>query len=162
MNLYDLEENIAKAQSMLYVNEDGVLQGHSEMIAEYDSLLLSKTDKVESLAIYHKNELAISKMIAEEIKNLQKRKKAHETKAESLKTYLSNYVGSKMETSKVKITFRKSQALAYSEDFHAEDLAQELQTIKITPNAAAIKSRLKSDISIVGVQLVEKQNIQIK
>ena len=162
MNLYNLDENIAKAQSMLYVNEDGVLQGESEMIAEYESLLLSKTDKIESLAIYHKNELAKAAMITAEIKNLQSREKAHKSKAEGLKTYLSNYVDSKMETSKVKITFRKSQALAYSEDFHAEDLAQELQTIKITPNAAAIKSRLKSDISIDGVQLVEKQNIQIK
>jgi len=162
MNLYELDENIKKALSVLYVDEDGVLCGHDDMIDELDSLLLSKTDKIESLAIYHKNELSDSKAIAEEIKNLQTRKKSHEIKAEGLKTYLSSYVIDKMETPRVKISFRKSAGLSYAEDFFAEDLPTELQTIKITPNAAAIKSRIQRGEIVEGVALVEKQNIQIK
>ena len=132
------------------------------MIAELDSLLLSKTDKIESLAIYHKNELVFADMIDAEIKALQKRKKAHQTKAEGLKTYLSSYVTDKMETPRVKISFRKSAGLSYAEDFFAEDLPTELQTIKITPCASAIKSRIQRGEIVEGVALVEKQNIQIK
>jgi len=162
MNLYDLGENIAKAQSMLYVDEDGILQGHSDMIAELDSLLLSKTDKIEALAIYHKTETAKAAMITVEIKSLQSRQKAHKVKAESLKAYLANYVTDKMETPKVKISFSNSEKLSYSENFLAEDLPIGCQRIKVEPEASAIKALIKSGSKFKEVQLVKNKNIQIK
>jgi hypothetical protein len=162
MELYEINEKIAKAHELMYVDEDGVLCGQDDMLDELEGLLLSKTDEIESLALWHKNELATEEAIAKEIKSLQDRKKAHKSKAEWIKTYLSNYVEGKLETPKVKVSWRKSTALSYSENFHVEDLPEELQRVKREPNATAIKSRLKSGEKVENVVAVEKQNIQIK
>ena len=68
--------------------------------------------------------------------------------------------GEKFETTKVRLSFRKSESLEISEgaDIPAEYLKQKDPDI----DKVELKKAVKAGLVLDGVQLVEKQNLQIK
>lgn len=125
--------------------------------------------KADNIACMLKNIEAEVKAIKEEEANLATRRKTKEKAYERLKEYLSATLQSlsidKVETSRNKITFRKSESVEIDDTFiewaqnNREDL---LKYSAPTADKTEIKKLLKGGAELQGAQLISKQNIQIK
>lgn len=126
----------------------------------YESLQMERDAKIEGVACWFKNLKSDIDALKEEEKNLASRRKALETKRESLKGWLAYAcAGSKFSTSKVAISWRKSTAV----DVYDSALLTD-EFINYTPsvNKTAIKEAIKEGRQVEGAQLVENNSIQIK
>jgi len=166
MTLYEINQEIESVLENAIDLETGEIS--EEALQKINELQIAKDAKVENVALWHKNLIAESKAIADEIKALQERKKSIEKKLEWQERYLELALqGQKFETAKVQISYRKSQAV------EIDDLDKfivgykdnpDLVTVKIdyAPNKTEIKKMLKEGQEIMGAVLVERQNMQIK
>ena len=167
MRLYDINETIEQLLSQ--VDDDGELpESVFEKIAE---LQIGETEKIESISCFIKDLRAESAEIAEEAKRLQARKKAKESKQERLEAYLSGYLQStgksKFETSRVVLSFRKSEAVdVLDEDavikFADQHIDMGLIKTKAEVVKTAIKAAIKSGIDVPGAAIIERQSLQVK
>lgn len=157
MNLYEIKQEFEKAIEECVDMETGEIINPTRL----DELNMVLTDKRENVALYIKNLSAEAKAIDEEAKNLTNRKRVLNNKVEGLKKYLAdNLEGHKFETAKVVVSFRKSEQLEINSIEHipAEYLiSQEPKIDKV-----ALKNSIKQGAVINGVQIITKQNIQIK
>lgn len=157
MNLYEIKQEFEKAIEECVDMETGEIINPTRL----DELNMVLTDKQENVALYIKNLSAEVKAIDEEAKNLTNRKRVLNNKVEGLKKYLAdNLEGHKFETAKVVVSFRKSEQLEINSTEHipAEYLiSQEPKIDKV-----ALKKSIKQGAVINGVQIIAKQNIQIK
>ena len=97
----------------------------------------------------------VSKETVERINQL-----AAKNKAESLKRYLEMALGGeKFKTSKVSISYRKSEIIEIDE---IEKLSDKFIKIEKKADKKAIKVAIKEGAEIVGARIVENNNIQIK
>jgi hypothetical protein len=136
---------------------------------QLEALEMQRDEKIESVALWYKNLLSDAEAYKAEKEAFAEREKAAKNKAESLKKWLTDALGGeKMSTSKVAISFRKSEAveignedafIAWAQKSNRDDLLT-YQTPKV--NKTAVKSALTSGEKIDGANLVKKQNIQIK
>lgn len=152
-NLYQINEQILGCVDM----ETGEIVDMDKL----QELQLEFDQKVEGIACWIKNLLSEAKALKEEKDNLAARQKACENKAESLKEYLQTALGGqKFKTPKVSISYRKSEQVQVDD---ISKLGNEYLKFK-EPEAdkTKIKQDLKAGVQLAGVQLVEKQNIQIK
>ncbi|MCW9717381.1 siphovirus Gp157 family protein [Avibacterium sp. 21-599] len=104
-----------------------------------------------------------------EIKRLSAMKKARQNRIEEVKNYLKYNMQKtgifKIESPLFKIAYgeRKQSAVEIDENlFLANNLDENLVTIKITPNKSAIKEALKRGESVMGARLVDSQVLSIK
>lgn len=152
-NLYEID-----AQIMACVDyETGEIIDEEKLQA----LQLEFNQKVEGIALWIKNLLAEAKMIKEEKDNLAERQKSCENKAASLKKYLSSALdGEKFKTAKVSVSYRKSESVEIEDISLLDD--DYLKFKEPEADKTKIKAALKNGVSLEGVTLVEKNNIQIK
>lgn len=161
MTLYEIDRQILECLDL----ETGEITDAERL----DALQIERDIKLENTALYIKNLLAEAEAIKAEEKNLAERRKAKENKVESLKKYLADALaGGKFESAKVNISFRKSEAIEIKEPemllFYLENrgfeecIKYEAPKIQLTP----LKRLIKEGRELPGVELVEKQNIQIK
>ena len=109
MTLYEINQEIESVLENAIDMETGEIS--EEALQKINELQMAKDVKVENVALWHKNLLAESKAITEEIRNLQARKKSLESKLKWQESYLEYALqGSKFESPKVAITYRKSTA----------------------------------------------------
>ena len=157
MNLYEIKQEFEKAIEECVDMETGEIINPARL----DELNMVLTDKRENVALYIKNLSAEVKAIDEEAKNLTNRKRVLNNKVEGLKKYLAdNLEGHKFETAKVVVSFRKSEQLEINSIEHIPTeylISQEPKIDKV-----ALKNSIKQGIEINGVQIITKQNIQIK
>ena len=155
--LYEINQSILDALNRAIDPETGELLDCSEI----DSLQVERQDKLEAYALLVKNLDAESKAIREEEKSLAVRRQQKERTIESLKQTLSMELdGQKLETSRVKVSWRKSQSVNVSD---WKLLTEEfLRFSDPKPDLTAIKESLKQGFEVDGAELVENQNIQIK
>lgn len=152
-NLYEINEEILNCVDM----ETGEIIDTERL----EQLQLAFDNKVEGIALWIKNLLAEAKMIKEEKDSLANRQKVCENKAESLKEYLSGFLaGEKFKTSKVSISYRKSERVDVLDMDKLDD--DYLKFKEPEPDKTKIKKALKDGVQLQGVQLVESQNIQIR
>lgn len=124
-------------------------------------LQLAFDDKVEGIACWIKNLVSDVEAIKQEKLALAARQQAAEKKAESLKRYLSMVLdGGKFKTAKVQISFRKSKQVIVR-DLNKID-GDYLKFAESTVDKTKVKKALEDGIKLDGVELVEKNNIQIK
>lgn len=124
-------------------------------------LQLAFDDKVEGIACWIKNLLSDAEAIKQEKMALAARQQAAEKKAESLKRYLSMVLdGSKFKTPKVQISFRKSKQVVVNDLYKIDD--DYLKYAEPTVDKTKVKKALETGVKLEGVELVEKNNIQIK
>lgn len=166
MNIYDIDRRIEEIYASSVDPETG--ETTPEAIEELNSLNMERDEKIENVALWYKNTTAEAKAIAEEIKRLQDRKKALESKAEWQKEYLENALqGSKFETPKVAVSYRRSERveiydeLAFTRKYAGDGYLVDT-TVKYTPNKANIKNCIKAGQTLEGARLEESNNIQIK
>lgn len=157
MNLYEIKQEFEKAIEECVDMETGEIINPTRL----DELNMVLSDKRENVALYIKNLSAEAKAIDEEAKNLTNRKRVLNNKVEGLKKYLDdNLEGHKFETAKVVVSFRKSEQLEINSIEHIPTeylISQEPKIDKV-----ALKKSIKQGVVINGVQIITKQNIQIK
>lgn len=134
-------------------------------------LQIAREEKIEKVALWYKNLVSDAAAYKAEKEVFAERERQAKAKAESLKNWLTEALdGNKMSTSKVAISFRKSEAVEIDDETEfiewAEHYRDDLLTYKApTPNKTAIKCAIKGEDSVDslgGAHLIEKNNIQIK
>ena len=129
---------------------------------KFDQLQLEKNDKLENVALWYKNLLAEAAAFKAEKDVFAEKQKRAEAKAESLKKYLDNALhGNKFSTVKVDITYRKSTRVEVDEIKLPANWMREIPATHVVDKIEIAKA-LKAGIDIVGAELVENNNIQIK
>ena len=151
-SLYDLQAEILDC-----VNEDGELLD----IERFEELNMAIEDKIESLCLWVKNLDAEAEAIKAEENALKDRRQRKENRAASIRQYIQGFLaGSKFETSKVAITYRKSEVVEVAEGASIPDAFLKPQPAKV--DKTLLKKAIKDGEHFEGVQLIEKQNMSIK
>lgn len=128
--------------------------------AQIDQLQLELDEKMEGIGCWIKNLEAEAAAYKAEKDAFAAREKAAKNKADSLKRYLADFLrGCPFETLRVKISFRKSESLEVSE---SAVVPEEYLKHTVEVNVSDLKKAVKHGLVLDGVQLVQKQNIQIK
>ena len=152
MNLYEIHHEIMSC----WDEETGEILD----VQKFDALQMALEDKLEAIGCYVKNLEAEAAALKVEEQAFAARRKRTENKAASLKNYLSGYLqGCPFETLRVKVFFRKSESLEVAED---AVVPEEFLKHKVEVNIAELKKAVKSGLVLDGVQLIQKQNINIK
>lgn len=164
MNLFDINNNIRAFLDKLYssVDETGeIAQGDWEALNE---LTEARDTKIENICLYIKEKQAEADVLKAEAEKLTARAKSAQKKADRLKDYLSMNLQRErqmdFETSRVKISFRRSEVVSIVEDYLPKKYFA--KNVTLTPDKKTIKELLKAGKSIKGATLIERQNIQIK
>lgn len=153
MNLYEIDERILDCVD--------VETGEIFDIDKFEELTIEREVKIENICLWIKNLTAEAEAIKAEKLNLEARQKAKTNKIDSLKKYISTYLeGSKFETARVKVSFRKSESLEYEDIYKIPE--EYLKYKEPEVNKTELKNALKKGLKVEGVSIVEKQNIQIK
>lgn len=132
------------------------------------ALEIEEAVKIEGTALYIKNLLSDAAEIKAEEQALAERRKAKERKAEWLKRYISDYMQQQerktFETARVAMSFRKSDSLVVKDTqaIAAFENGRFIEAQEPKVKVAEIKKAVKSGEVIPGVELIEKQNLQIK
>ena len=157
MNLYEIKSEI---ENIMTTDENGELD--NDVFEKLEQLAIAENQKIENVGLYIKNLNSDADQIKQEVKALQARQKSLERKAERLKAYLSSYLldsgKTKYSTSRIDLSFRKSEQVQCDESI----LPAKYWRIKKEVDKAGIKKLLKSGTKVKGASLVEVQNIQIK
>lgn len=103
-----------------------------------------------------------------EIEALKAEKQAFEerikkatSKSDSLKRYMTSYLnGTKFESAKVSVSFRKSESLEISEDATIPEAYLKFKDPDV--DRIGLKKAIKEGQEFEGISIVENQNIQIK
>lgn len=152
MNLYEINQGIMSC----WDEETGEILD----VQKFDAMQMQLEDKLEGIGCYIKNLEAEAAALKVEEQAFAARRKRAENKAASLKNYLAGYLqGCPFETLRVKISFRKSESLEVSD---TAIVPEEFLKYKVDVNIAELKKAVKSGLVLDGVQLVQKQNIQIR
>lgn len=163
MNLYEINKQIEDFEP-IFDDETGLL-----LNADYfDDLEMKRDEKIENIVLLIKNTSNVVDGLNKEVETLQARKKTALNKITFLKSYLEkNLKGEKFETSRCKISYRKSKKVEIEDEQKFCDWAlrnePELVDVKQTvkPKRKELKEYLE-DHKIDGVGIAEIKNIQIK
>lgn len=137
-SLYKINAKLALYE--MEFDEDGCWTNEEEL----DALTMEREEKLESICLWVKNLRADASAIKAEEKNLSERRKAKENKADKLEQYVaSNLDGKPFETSKVKVSFRKSESVNILNEDAIPDRFLNIEVVR-KPQKAEIKKYLKS------------------
>lgn len=161
MKLYEIEEKIIEAFEQAVDVETGEILD-AEAFEELDKLNIMRDDKIEGVLLWIKNLCAEAEALKTEKQAFEARQKQVTNKMESLKRYISGVLnGEKFKTTRVAVTWRKSEAVEYIGNVFA--LPEDCLTCKEpTVNKEELKKHLKAGEVIPGAELVVRNNIQIK
>lgn len=158
MNLYEIETEILSCVD----DETGEIIDFEKL----EQLNIEKNKKIENLGLWFKNLVADAVALKNEIDVLNERKKRAESKAEQIKLKLNEILnGTKFETSKIKMSYRKSKSVEIDDDFvsWACKNADNLLTFKPpVPDKKAIKDAIEFGNNVMYANLVSKSNLNIK
>lgn len=158
MTLFEIDNEIAKALENAIDIETGELI-HPELI---ENLQLARNDKIKNIALAYKNKKAEMEAIKGQKDLFVAREKRAKKEVEDLGKYLEYALqGETFKCAEVEVKYRKSTSVQVSNDVV---LPEEYLTIKTTlePNKKLLADALKNGTEIAGVELVTKNNIQIK
>ena len=124
-------------------------------------LQMEREQKVENVALWVKDLDAEAKAIRAEEQSFAERRRALESKAESLRSWLASALnGEKFGTTKVAITFRRTKSVQVDDVFKLDD--EFVKYAEPKPDKAAIKKALEAGQTIEGAELVENLSMSIK
>ena len=161
MSLY----NIDAAIMALVDPETGEIMNYETFAA----LQMEREQKIENMALWHKNLTAEAAAIRAEEINLAARRKDIEAKAEKLKEYLHEALGGDpFKTPRVVCSFRKSQKVEIPDEAEFIRIMQENQHFEFlsykppTVNRTAITQAIKAGQTVEGAELVKTVSMTIK
>lgn len=157
MTLYEIDKAILDFE--FEVDEES---GEILNASDLDELKMAREDKIEGISLWVKNLEAEKEAVKHEKDNFADREKRLGKKIDSLKGYLTYALqGEKFSTPKVAVSFRKSESVLVKDEYLIPDEYCEF-TVMRKPNKKNIKDALQKGKELMGVELVEKQNISIK
>ena len=154
MTLYEIDQQIMSCVDM----DTGEIVDMDKL----SELQIERETKLESVALWIKNLKAEEAALKAEKDAFAEREKQTKAKREKLSEWLTGALnGEKMSTSKVSISFRKSESVKIS-DIDAIPMNYIVETITESPDKVAIKAALKNGLDVPGCELELKNNISIK
>ena len=157
MTLYEIEKSILECVDW----ETGEIIDAEKL----NQLQMAREEKIENVALWIKDLNAEINAYKAEKEAFAEREAKTKAKVESLKKWLTGALqGENFKTTRVAVSFRKSEAVEIDEDdFNTITQPAEYLTYKPpVPNKTAIKAAIKNGEDVTGATLVTKQNIQIK
>ena len=153
MNLYEIDNEILSCVDA----ETGEIFD----VDKFEELSLARDVKIENICLWIKNLKAEVEALKAEKDAFEQRKKSAENKMESLKEYISGYLGgTAFESAKVKVSFRASESIEIAEGVNIPDEFLRFKEPEV--NKSELKKAIKEGLQIDGVRIVQNQNIQIK
>lgn len=169
LSLYEIDAELLKIGEEVYevfddeTGEVSDIDRFEELKKRLDELTEARDDKISNIACWYKSLLAEAEAIKAEKMALAKRQKSCENKAESLKKYLDYALqGKKFSDSRCNITYRKSKSVVVDPDLDPFNLPIQFQKVTIEPNKVELKKAIEGGQIVEGVEIVEKNSIQIK
>lgn len=162
MTLYEINSQIIDFMNNIEIDEEtGEILTDMSML---DQLQVAHDEKIENIALFIKNIEADCDAIKKEEVALAKRRKTKENLINRLKSALSDDLqGSKFETPRCKISFRKSTSTEVDEEeflkYH-KDLCTKVESYKYSKTD--LKKLVQSGTPLHGVKLVENKSISVK
>lgn len=159
--LYEITKQIEEViENGFSVNEEtGELFDDTDL----EALDMDFKTKADNIACFIKNLNAEAKAIREEENALASRRRAKESKAAKLKEYLEGSMFllqmDKLETSRNKLSFRKSTRLLIGDE---AEIPTEFIKTEYKPDKQALTKALKEGQEFTGIALVEQKNLQVK
>ena len=127
-----------------------------------DDLKMEREQKIEGVGLWIKNLEAEAAAVKAEKDNMADRQRRLEKKAESLKGYLAYALqGEKFSTPKIALSWRRSESVVITDEHLLPETCLNVTIVK-KPDKKVIKDALKAGKDIMGAELIEKQNLQIK
>ena len=134
-----------------------------------EALSIERDKKLESIALYIKNIEAEAVAIKSEEQVLAERRKVKENKAKRLREYLSDSLaGQSMETPRVRLSFKKSSGVEISDSrvlleyLEVNSLDDCIKYKAPEISKSEVGELLKTGVELPGVELVNRNNLQIK
>ncbi len=153
-SLYEIDQQIMSCVDM----DTGEIVDMDKL----SELQIERETKLENIALWIKNLKAEEAALKAEKDAFAEREKQTKAKREKLSEWLTGALnGEKMSTSKVSISFRKSESVKIS-DIDAIPMDYIVETITESPDKVAIKAALKNGLEVPGCELELKNNISIK
>ena len=163
MKLYEID---ARIEACVKLDENRVVDTETGEIIDLEALAaleMERDKKIENLGCWYKNLLADAEALKAQKAAFAEREKAARNKAESLKSFLSRYLdGKKFETTKVAISFRKSEAVEFDSSFIHDVPPDFLKFKEPELDKTAVKKAIKNGETVPGCELVTRQNVQVK
>jgi seryl-tRNA synthetase len=156
-SLYDIDQKLLNALDNAEPDENGEFTS-----AELETIMQDRESKLENIGLYIKNNEHFCKMLKAEEESLAERRKKRERKNEWLKQYAANSIATfgTIETSRIKMTIRKSESIEVDEKALPAEYMQ--PKVTFTPDKTAIKEKLKQGETVAGATIITKFNLQIK
>lgn len=161
MNLFEID----KAYTKIFVNtvdpETGEVVGEHLDVESLQELAAERREKVENIGLFIKNETAKAQAIADELKAMQVRKKAHENRVEALKRYLLKFGGGEnVETARVCVKYSAGRESTVIDA--PENIPENYRVYTFKPDKTAIKKAINAGETIPGAHLERKPSVSIK
>lgn len=142
------------------LDEDGI---------EFELLQMEREDKIKNTALYFRQLAGDTKVLADEIAGLQKKKKVTENKMRWLKYLLNEALqGQKFHHPLVDVTYRKSTYLDITNENAVIAFCQEsghLDCLKQKPieiSTSDITRLIKEGVEVPGAEIAERYNLGVK
>ena len=163
MKLFDIDARLA---ACVKINDTQAVDTETGEVIDLEAIAaleMERDEKLENVGCWYKQLLAEADALKAQKNIFAEREKAKRNKAESLKTFLTDYLdGKKFESTKVAMSFRKSEAV----EFDAKcigDVPEEFLKFKDPElDKVAVKKAIKAGETVPGCELVARQNLQIK
>lgn len=166
MKLYEIT---AQYQNIYALLQNPEFAENEDILTALDQIEDAFENKAQQTIFMMKNIEAEIDPIDSEIKRLQAMKKAHQNNIDRIKNRLRENmkaVGkSKLNCGLFSLSYRLQEANAVELDeteFLANNLDEDLVTVKVTPNKTEIKRRLKHGEEIIGARLVDSEVLTIR
>ena len=166
MKLYEITTQYQNIYALL---QDPEFAENEDILTALDQIEDAFENKVQQTIFMMKNIESEIDPIDTEIKRLQAMKKARQNNIDRIKNRLRENmkaVGmSKLNCGLFSLSYRLQEANAVELDeteFLANNLDEDLITVKVSPNKTEIKRRLKNGEEIIGARLVDSEVLTIR
>ena len=164
LKLHEIDKEAMALNAMI---EDWLVQNDGDLtdfplMDELERLAGDHEAKSLSLGAWVKNLKAEEKALADEVRNLQQRRQTLGNRITGITGYMAEFIepGVRYKDERVVIGWRKSTAVNVICDPSA--LPLEYQHHEITAKKTDLKEAIASGKAVDGVELVERQNLQIR
>lgn len=161
MTLYEIDKAIAECLDL----ETGEILDFDKL----NEMQMAKDEKLENVALFIKQLEAEAEAIRAEEKRLAERRKVKEDRIAGLKGWLTSVLdGQAFETSKVRLSFRKSDKVEFEDELTVLEYLEKNNLDNCLNykfpdiSKTEIKKLLKAGEKIPGAVLVETNNLQMK
>lgn len=157
--IFEIDTDIMSTFATLEFDEETGEILNSEKL---DELQAEREAKIEAVALYVKELSAEAEALKAEEKRLKERRESKERQCEGMKGWLKMVLhGTKFETTKTAVTFRKSVRVVSDDETTAPAEYINVKTTQ-TVDKQKIKKALQDGIAVDGWELQTNQNISIK